>query len=219
MMTKGELRAEVFRRLQESASAPVYWTADDVDAAVAEGYAEVSDASEWFEAHAYLPLLKDRPLYDLRTVLGEQFLAVGGAFDVQTNRWLIPSTTRQFDAHDRRWERIVGEPQRLFMHGLWWLGLWPRIMSEVGQVKQYYVALPPPLDGDGDEPGFSETFHYALVEFALTDLWAQDGETALALASWEKYLSAEAALVTWVANRGGAATMAGFGGAPMQVPH
>ena len=205
------MRAEVFRRLNESSTAPVYWTTDDVDQAVAAGYAELSDASEWYEDHIDISLLNDRPLYDLRTVIGDDFLVLAAAFDTQTNRWLIPSTTRQFDAHDRRWERVVGEPQRLFIHGLWWLGLWPRIMAETGTIKQYYVALPPALLEDTDEPGFPDTFHYAIVEFALTDLWAQDGEAARALASWQTYLSQEAALTEWVANRGTAASMLGYG--------
>lgn len=211
-MTKAELRAEVFRRLNESATSPIYWTSDDVDTAVAAGYAELSDASEWDERSVLIDLLQDRPLYDLRTVLGPAFLAIGPAYNTTTHRWLLPSTVRMMDAHDRRWEWTTGEPQRFFLRGLWWLGLWPRTLSEAGQIKQYYVALPDALDSETDEPAFPGNFHYGIVEFAVADLFAQDGEADLALQAWAEYLRIEGGLSQWVADRAAGATMSGFGG-------
>ncbi len=209
-MTFADMQAEVSRRLAE-VSGRVFWTAVDIATAINDGYAELSDAAEWNEQYLDIPLLTDRPYYDLRTVIGDTFLAIGPAFDRQTNRWLLPTTVRQFDAHDRRWERVVGEPQRLLTRGLWWLGYWPRIQSEIGCIKQAYTALPDPLVNDFDEPGFPDAFHYGCVDFALADLWAQDGESTRAVAAWMTYLAAEAGLVAWVQGRAGDPTMEGYG--------
>jgi hypothetical protein len=209
-MTKAELRAEIFRRLEESSTSPVYWTADDVDEAIDDAYAELSDASEWFEQYFEIELLNDRPYYDLRTVIGDSFLAIRPGFNEQTNRWMKPTAPRLMDRRDRRWETVDGEPQAILMRGLWWLGYWPRVQADGGLVKQYYVALPAVL-GDDDEPGFPESFHYGIVEFALTDLFVQDAETARALKAWAAYLAIEAGLLAWVAERATAATLSGFG--------
>lgn len=197
------MQAEVSRRLAEAGGGRTFWSATDIADAVNLGYAEISDASEWYEQYLEIELLANRPWYDLRTVVGSSFLAIRPAFDVQTNRWLIPTAVSQFDAHDRRWERVTGEPQRVATQSLWWVSYWPRVQQDSGLIKQYYTALPPPLVRDDDEPGFPVMFHDACVDFALSDLWAQDGETAFALAAWQTYLTGEAGLTQWVAGRGG----------------
>jgi hypothetical protein len=221
-MTLAEMEAETFRRLRLEA-VPVFWTAADVREALNEGYAELSDATEWYEQFVGLGILNDRPLYDLRTILGPSFLAIKPGYDEQTSRWLWATSIKQFDAHDRRWERIVGEPQRTFTRGLWWLGFYPRphvprtvrparprwvalppadrLVQEAGVIKQYYTALPPPLVEDDDEPGFPESFHDGCIHFALTDLWAQDAESTRALKSWKDYLDTETRLQLWVDER------------------
>jgi hypothetical protein len=209
-MTFAQMQIETSRRLAE-VSGRVFWSDAEIATALNDGYAELSDASEWFETYVDIDLLADRPYYDARTVLGDSFLAIGPAFDRQTNRWLLPTSVRQFDAHDRRWERVVGEPQRLLVRGLWWLGYWPRLQRDVGTIKQAYTALPDPLVADSDEPGFPDTFHYGCINFALTDLWAQDSETRRALAEWTIYLAQETALTQWVRERAADATMHGYG--------
>lgn len=209
-MTFAEMKEETFRRLREVSSAPVFFSEADVEEALNAGYAELSDASEWYEVSQNIDILEDRPYYDLRRVLGAAFLAVGPGFDTQTSQWLLPTVTKQFDAHDRRWERVVGEPQRLIIKGLWWLGYWPRFGADSGTIKQYYTALPPVLAEDDDEPGFPENFHDGCIEFALADLWAQDAETTRALLAWAQYLETEAALSEWVSERGSGPTLHGF---------
>ena len=211
-MTFQALQAEVSRRLAEVSSGRIVWSLDEIKQAINDGYAEISDAVEWNEQWEDLDLLADRPYYDLRAILGEAFLALRPAFDRQTNRWLIPSTVEELDQHDRRWERVTGEPQRLVLRGLWWLGLYPRIQSEIGQIKQGFVALPDPLEEDEDEPGIPDTFQYALVDFALTDLWAQDGEVSLALAAWAAYLKNEDEFREWLDGRAGGPMRRGFFG-------
>ena len=204
------MQTEVQRRLAEDGG-PVFWSIAEIQTALNDGYAELSDATEWHEEHLNIDLLNDRPYYDLRTIIGDRFLAVRSAFDIQTNRWLLPTSVRQFDAHDRRWERVTGEPQRIIMRSLWWLGYWPRVQYDVGQIKQYYTSLPEPMVDSWDEPGFLDTFHYGCVWFALADLWAQDAETTRAVAAWTEYLAIELGLLRWVEGRAGAANLHGYG--------
>ncbi len=209
-MTFGALKTEVFRKLEESSSAPVFWTEADVEASLNEGLMEISDATEWRERHITVDLLSQRPYYDLRTLVTDTVLSVGPAFNTQTNRWLMPSRVVDVDRRDRRWERVIGAPERLIIRGLWWLGYWPRTNGDTGTMKQYFTALPEQLAADDDVPGFPETLHYGLVEYALSDLWAQDGETRKALAAWQAYLGYEASLQALVDGRVGVPRLHGF---------
>ena len=199
-MTFAQLQAETVRRLEETTTG-VFWTAEDVVDALNDGYAEITDATEWNEIWQTIDLLGDRPWYDGRFVLGEDLLTLGPAYDETSSRWLIPTRIADLDANDRRWERAVGSPQRILTRGLWWLGFWPRIGSATGTVKQYYTALAAVLSDDTDEPGFPETFHYGLVEYAVYDLTAQAGETQQALEGWARYLGYEAELADFMLGR------------------
>jgi hypothetical protein len=290
-MTLAELRAEVFRRLGESSSAPVFWTLADVDAALNEAYNDISDASEWYEKWVTIDLLHTRPEYDLRTVTSDTVLKVGKAFNETTHRWLIPTCTKELDGGYRTWESTPGSATRLFTRGLWWVSYYPLTLSDTGTVRQYYATLPDPLAGDSDveddvavmpvivanlfsiiatweepyatvlsgiasyttdddkavmsgtvppancncsdevsylaevsaktgwpvvpvlpspvvstvdttdSPGFPETLHYGLVEYALCDLWAQDAEVDKALQAWQQYLTYENGLKAFVQGK------------------
>ena len=210
-MTFAQLKTATFRRLAESSTAPVFWTEDDVETALNDGYAELSDATGWYELTRTLDLLNDRPWYDLRDILGSRFLAVGPTFNDTTQRWLTPTAVRDLDGHDRKWESNQGQPQRVMTHALWWLGFWPRVQEDAGTLTQYFTALPDALDDDSDVPGFPSLYHTGIVDYALTDLWAQDGETARALTAWASYLAVEAALQGWVDSRASVPTRRGFG--------
>jgi hypothetical protein len=209
-MTFAEMKALVARRLAE-VNGRTFWTDADIAEAINLGYAELSDSTEWNEQHITLDLLNDRPYYDLRTIIGDRFLAIRPALNIDTRRWLIPTVPRTLDMHDRRWERVMGEPQRFVLRGLWWLGLYPRVQADAGTVTLWDVELPDPLVHDDDEPGFPAAYHLGCVDFALSDLWAQDGEVTWALGAWQSYLATEAALQQWVDHRGFTPAMRGLG--------
>lgn len=210
-MTLAEIKAEVFRRLDESASTQVFFTEADVEAAIGDGLSELSDATEWDERWQTVDLLAARPWYDVRTILGTHVLSVREAFHEDTNRWLVTGRQSDLDRADARWERVPAPPQRMMTAGLWWVSYWPRIGSDTGTVKQYYTALPDALEDDADEPGFPEPYHYALVEYAIYDLKAQEGETTMALQAWEAYLRYEASLQAFVDGRLSDPMVLGYG--------
>lgn len=193
-MTRAEIRAEVFRRLRESSSLPVFWQETDINVSMQEGYEEIADATEWYETYQTISILKDRPYYDARTLIRDQFLVLGKAFNVTTDRWLTAVKPGDLDLNDLRWERRATEPEYVMVRGLWWIGYWPVKGAAVGKVKQYFIGLPPPLEDDDDEPRFEEEVHYGLVEYVLWDLFAQDGEVDLAWAAWKEYLRYEGML-------------------------
>lgn len=201
-MTRAELRTELARRLEESTGSPVYYSVDDLNDALHEGYREMSDATEWYEIWRTVDLLHTRRYYDVRTVFPDvEVLTPTRAFNEQTNRWLVPDTPVGLDRGWRRWEQSYGQPERLIVRGLFWFGYWPILAAETGTVKQYATALPDALEDD-DEPGFPDAFHLGLVEHALAGLLPQQGEVSKALAAWAAYEGYEAGLHAYVEGRG-----------------
>jgi hypothetical protein len=201
-MQFSELKSEVFRRLNESASSPTFWLEADVEESLNEGYAEISDSAEWYEEYFVIPLLAKLQYYDLRTLLPDTFLAPKRFFNQTTNEWLAPVALRELDFHTtRQWETVTGEPQRTLPRGMWWLGMWPKAPSDSGKVKFYYSAIPASMTEDADEPGFPQEYHKYLIEYALYDLLAQDGETKKALVHWQTYLEGERLLQASVGSR------------------
>lgn len=212
-MTKATLREETKRRLRErDAEGAVYFSDDDIDTALDEGYDELSDQTEWNETSVDVELLASRPYYDLQTILGDDLLAPGRAFNRQTSRWLIPTSYRDMDTHDRRWEEVVagGQPDRMIRRSLRWMGYWPRSSSDGDLIKQYFTALPAVL-ADDDAPGFPERFHLGLVAYALADLWSQDGEITFSAEAWQEYEAVEKELRIWVTQRLDLMTVHGMG--------
>lgn len=201
-MTFAEQKTEVFRRLNESSSSPTYWTEEDVEDALNDGYAEMSDASEWYERNASINKLKNRTYYDLRTNLSDTFLAPRRCFNPQTNQWLAPISVRTLDFKTyRQWELNPGEPQKMFMRGLWWLGTYPKSGADSGTLELYYTAMPDAMIDDADEPTFPLEFHLGIVAYALYELKYQERETAAALRYFAEYLTLETGLKSYVERR------------------
>jgi len=210
-MTKAELRADVYRRLEEVTGSPVYVSQADVDDALHDGYLEISDATEWREVYRTVDLCASRPYYDLRTLFGADLVVLRplGAFHEDTNRWLTPISPRDLDGGYARWEQVIGPPDRLFTRGLFWIAYYPAIGSDSGTVKQYLAVLPDALD-DEDAPGFDEDYHPALVEYALAEILPQIGEVTAAVAAWDAYTAYERALAAHMQNRGSVARQHGY---------
>lgn len=202
-MNYGELQSRVFLGLNESSANPAFWTASDVKRAIADGYDEMSDASEWYEREASLRLLSNNQYYDLRYILeSDVFLRLRAIWNMTTNRWLEPISLDDLDYRTyRQWEDVTGEPEKWLMRGLWWLRMFPMKNSDSGAVQLFYKALPPAMVNSTDEPGFPKEFHEGIVEYAIGDLLSQEGETRRAVDHFNKYRAYEDGLTKWADGR------------------
>lgn len=190
-MTLAGMEADVRRRLEEAPAA--FWTDADIAAALQEGYAEMADATGFYERYANINLLANRTYYDLTSVLPDIFLGPRRIWNTTTNYWLKPTDTRQLDAQYRQWELVNGQPTEYFMRGNMWLGIFPRPASNAGILRFYYEAVPPALEST-EEPAFPQEFHPGVVEYALTDLHMQEREPDKALGHWKQYEDIEEGL-------------------------
>ena len=199
-MTFGDLQTRVRRKLNETST--VFWTDQDVKDAINEGYAEMADGTEFYERQAQVPMIEGHMYYDLSLGLPDTFLSPRRAQNVTTSQWLEPTDPLEMDYHTfPQWELTAGQPEKHFLRGNWWLGVWPKPSGDqIGQ-RFYYTSIPAPMEDDDDVPAFPVEFHDALIEYAMYDLLAQKREAKKALLHWDAYLAYEMGLRSFVNDR------------------
>ena len=195
------MQTEVSRRIDDAGNR--YFSAPDVKLAINEGYEEMSDASEWYELNAPIALVQDNQYYNLQLQFPSDKvpLSVTSVWNVQTSKWLDPTSPMELDATTFRWGNTSGEPEAFFVRGLWVLGVYPKCAQNSGTLTVYYTAVPDPMVDDADLPGFDQEFHFGLIEYALYDLYSQEEETKQALLHYKQYLEHEKALRDSVKRR------------------
>lgn len=214
MATFAELKTDVFRRLNESPSAPVYWSEADVEAAINEGYDCLADATEACETSTSITWTAalHQDLWDTcdGTTAAELLRPIRIQNDT-TGQWLTPISVRELDRRYSRWRTVSGQPSYCVMRGLRYLDLHP-YPSAAGTATMHYAAWPTALSADDDTPSLPQAFHPALVSYALYDLYAQEGETQKALRYYAEYFDQERRLRDFVASRTARDRLGVFGG-------
>ena len=193
------MQSEVRIRLNEASAN--FWSDSDIQAALNEGLMELSDASEWYERMATIPLLSNRSYLDMRNVLSDTFIGPKRMMNDTTGKWMVPSSVKTQDLRARQWEKTAAEPEEFFTRGLWWLGFYPKPANDTGTARFYFSALPAQMTNDTDEPDIPEEYHGGIIAYAVYDLLAQDGETEKAIFWWNEYLQYESDFVYYVKNR------------------
>lgn len=205
-MNLGGLVSDVFRTLNESETAPRFFTRADVILALNEGLEELADFTEFYERVHTIPICANRTYYDLRTNFPPtfRFLGVRRIFSQGNTRWMTPHVVRDLDSYTSiQWERTtVGQPEDFFMRGLWWLGMHPKLSVDSGSVKVSAIGIPPRLVLDTDQPDrLPEEFTFPLVDYACYDLLLQKRELKKALGYYQDYMEGAAALRIYVKGR------------------
>lgn len=198
-MTFGEMKKEVFRRLEERSSAPVFWEEADVAKALNEGWEELADACEFNESRLMLPVTTAQLYYRLN-VDTIRALTIKQAYNHASSRWLEWTTVNELDRHYIEWQTVLGQPDRLFTRGGEWLGFWP-LPATNSNIEIFFTSMPAPLASDTEVPGLPQEFHFTIIAYALYDLFLQDAEIQKGMEQWQEYKRGEMELKRFVDSR------------------
>ncbi len=189
-MTRLEIQARILRALNDSPTAPVYWSASEVQAYIDEGQEVLAEEAPFVSRTFLVPRRPGTVVY--------QLAGIGGAIMAPTRVWL-PDLHRRLeaksladlDARHERWLEITGEPW-------WWVAvnwdaflIWPFPAAGEGWMEVHCACWPGALIDDGDEPELPASSHEALVTY---------GEALGHLKQWD----AEGTVRAWQAFFGGA---------------
>lgn len=179
------LQSEVFRRLDESSTSPVFWSAVDVKAALNEGYWDFCERTRLVSHEAEVTCVRGVPFMDARA-WSYPFLGLRTIRSKTLAEPLRPTSIKHVDELENRWEMSSGPVRRVMIRGQYMLHVWP--VPQIGETfRVSWTSMPPEMVFDQDEPEIPEEHHEALVCYALYDLRAQEGETALALEAYGQY--------------------------------
>jgi len=174
-----------------------YWSDDDLLDAYNDAVDEIADATEFYERHVVVKRRKWAVYTDLRQILPTDALRVTAVWNIATQKWLAPTTTRELDESvGRGWEKNSDINTRWwFMQGLWHLGAYPVAGDDTSPLKVYFAACPPHvMMTDSFNTGLQLTqplpfdFNAAIENFMLSTLLADQRESTKAIERWNEFI-------------------------------
>lgn len=198
-MNFGQLQSSVAIEIHDETA--TFYSAQDIQKSLNEGYMEMSEVSEWNEVTTTVNTASNQIYYDAALLTGTQFLTARACQNPTTKKWLTPVDVLYMDSQVHpRWENIQAEPEYMLMRGPLTIAFAPKRNID-GTLTLFHTALPAQMTTDSDEPGFPQEFHRGLIEYALYDLLSQDQESTKAMRHWLLYQQLEADLTSYVDKR------------------
>jgi len=188
----------------------VFFSQDDLIGAYNDALDEISEATEINETTAVIKRRKKAAYTDLRGILPATALRVTAIWNLNTQRWLHPTTVTELDdLLGRQWEdKPDTEPRWWWMRGLWHLGAYPVPNADIANLRIHYADILPHVRSDGGlsqglgtSPALPDDFTDAIENYMLYQLLAQRKETKKSLDHFKEYKVHEAELYKLAHNR------------------
>lgn len=191
-MTRGDLRTRILETLNESASAPVFWSETEINDLIAEAMEVVCEESQAIKRTVFVPLRPGTAYYSLRG-LGPTIMAPWRIWLHTQDRRLDAVSMSQLDREHEIWPTVTGEPWYWFPVSWDLFGIWPSSSEGGGVLRLECLAWPAALQDDDEEPELLAADHDALVLYAVSEGAAKRWDVATALAAWSMFLKAAGA--------------------------
>ena len=137
----------------------------------------------------YLPLRQDQTFY--RFALNTGHLGwVTDAWSVNNRRRLDQTDLLKLASQDPRWMVSGADPREYFQIGLDVIGFYPKPASDSNTIELTLVEIPAAYETDTDRVNLRDDFHYAAVNYAVSEYWASRGDARQADTYMAHYLGA-----------------------------
>ena len=183
-MTREEIRDRILLGLNETTSDPSFWTLEEVNSVIGDAMEFLAEEAKLIKRTAFVPL-REGATYYFTASIAPDIMAPYRVWH-STNDWrLAPVTMSDLDQRSLTWGTVTGDPKLWFPYAWNVFGIWPKPASAGGVLRVDYVAWPPPLLDDGDQPEIPESDQNALVLYGIYDglLKQWDLQRALAVFS------------------------------------
>lgn len=186
-MTRGELRDRILMGLNESVSAPVFWSTTQINRLIDEGLELISEEAEAVKRTAFTVMRPGTSYYSTRGIAPDLMMPWRLWFH-PTNRRLTATSASELDRDHETWETVTGNPEWWFPMGWDWFGIWPKPTSGGGVLRVDYFAWPRALLDDDDEPELYDDNHESVIFYGVYMGLLKRWDLERALGLWQLFL-------------------------------
>ena len=167
-MNRQELRDRILRGLNEDASSPSFWSAAEVNSLIDEGAEVLAEEANSIKRTAFVPFREGATYYYTQSIAPD-IMAPTRVWHHTLERRLIPATVMDLDAHNEVWATVNGDPWWWFPVAWNLFGVYPAPAAASGIMRVDYLAWPPALLDDEDEPEIPESDQEQLILYGIYD--------------------------------------------------
>ena len=165
-MTLLELRTRTLRALNDSPTAPVFWSPTEINGYLAEALEVVAEEAPAFKRTFTVPRREGTMIYQLPGV-GTDILAPFRVWLPDLKRRLDPWTFADLDGRHERWMTVTSTgPWGWFPVSWDQFGIWPPPTTGEGWMQVDAYVWPDALLDDGDSPELHPSSHESLCDYA-----------------------------------------------------
>lgn len=167
-MNRAAIRDRILIALNESTSAPVFWSTAQVDASIVEALEVLSEEAQAVRRTAMVGLKPGSTYYPLRGVAND-IMAPYRLWLPHLDRRLTAVTIGQLDRQNETWPTVTGDPEYWFPVSWDLFGVYPHPSAGGGMIRIDYLAWPQALAQDDDVPELRGADQDALVLYGVYD--------------------------------------------------
>jgi hypothetical protein len=187
-VTRAALRTRILESLNESATAPVFFSAAEINAVIDEAAEVLCEESRAIKRTVYVPLRPGSAYYSLRG-LGAEIMAPWRIWLHSGNRRLTAVSMRELDDRHQTWPTVTGDPWHWFPVSWDQFGIWPRSSVGGGLLRLDCLAWPRALQDDDDEPELLLADHDAITLYGLYDGSAKRWDAMTVVQAWSLFMA------------------------------
>ena len=187
-MTRSQIRDRILNALNESTSAPVFWSTTQTDAVIHEAAEVLAEEAKAIRRSAFVARLAGATYYFTRG-LAPDVMAITRIWLPDQNKRLTAVSIAELDAQNSTWATVTGDPEYWFPVSWDCFGVYPHPATGGGLMRVDYLAWPRTLLDDEDEPEFRESDQDSLVMYGLYDGLMKRWDSARALDVFGRFMS------------------------------
>lgn len=167
-MTRAQIRDRILQALNESVTAPVFWTTAQLDAVIDEASEVLAEEAKAIRRTALVARRDGTTYYSTRGIAPD-VMAIYRIWLPDNNRRLTAVSIAELDAQNETWIATTGDPEYWFPVSWDLFGIYPHPTTGGSMLRVDYFAWPRALLDDSDEPEFREGDHDAMVLYGVYD--------------------------------------------------
>lgn len=194
------LQSELVTRLQNFFENNIYYTSEDLNNSIQDGYDETVALSGCILKATSIPFTKNTTFYDMLNLIPD-YIGVVAVFNATIRRWMWPLSMRKLDQVRIDWETAPGTPWYFIPVSHRYMAIYKKPnVDGYGNMFIYYVAAAPTL-APTDTIQIPDDYANALMDYCIMDLWEQNQEWEKAAVHFGVYREMMEELRVWSKNK------------------